>query len=84
MKSDPIQQRGGDDGFAERLLTLRLEQGYTQSDLARLCAGNPSEQTISNWERRIRKPRNGPGVQHVALALRTTVAYLLWGQKRQN
>ena len=81
VKSDPLLNRSGDDEFPERLLRLRVAQGLTQGDLARLCDGIPSEQTISNWERRIRKPRTGAAVQRVALALRTSVAYLLWGQE---
>jgi transcriptional regulator with XRE-family HTH domain len=68
----------GDAQFPARLTRMRMEHAYTQSDLSRLCGGNPSAQTISNWERGIRKPRTS--VQRVALALRTTTGYLLWGE----
>jgi transcriptional regulator with XRE-family HTH domain len=81
VKSRPQRTPGGDEQFPNRLTTERLRQGYSQASLSTLCGGSPTAQTLSAWERGLRSPRMDDSLFRVALALRTTALYLLYGEE---
>jgi transcriptional regulator with XRE-family HTH domain len=81
VKPRTQRQAGGDEQFPDRLTTERLRQGYSQTTLSSLCGGSPTAQTLSSWERGLRKPRMDDSLFRVALALRTTALYLLYGEE---
>ena len=81
MKTRSKRPAGGDEHFPDRLLTERLRWGLSHEKLSRASGGHPTAQTISSWERGLRKPRMDDGFRLMSLALRTTPLYLLYGEK---
>ena len=65
-------------GFPTRLRKLRLQHGYTQMTLAEVVGVHL--RTIGWWESGKHKPRPGDPIIRTAVALNTTVKYLLTGR----
>lgn len=66
-------------GFPTRLRKLRLEHGYTQAGLAKIVGVHP--RTIGFWELGKNHPAPGDPIIKTAVALHTTVKYLLEGKR---
>jgi transcriptional regulator with XRE-family HTH domain len=66
-------------GFPTRLRKLRLEHGYTQAALADIVGVH--HRTIGWWETGRHKPTPGDPIIRTAVALGTTVTYLLKGKR---
>jgi transcriptional regulator with XRE-family HTH domain len=61
------------------LRKLRLEHGYTQKGLADIAGVH--WRTIGFWEVGKHRPSPGDGIQRTAVALNTSVKYLLEGRR---
>jgi DNA-binding XRE family transcriptional regulator len=66
-------------GFPRRLRKLRVQHGYTQKALAEIA--NVHWRTIGHWETGLHKPVPGDGIIRTAVALNTTVKFLLEGKR---
>jgi DNA-binding XRE family transcriptional regulator len=62
------------------LRKLRKQQGYSQRTLAEVVGVNT--RTIGFWETGKHTPRSGDPIIKTAVALRTSVSYLLTGRTR--
>jgi transcriptional regulator with XRE-family HTH domain len=72
--------RPRDDGkFASRIRKLRLQQGYTQVDIAKLTGTD--ERTVRGWEYGRSVPHAGPALRALATVLRVTPGFLLFGKE---
>jgi DNA-binding XRE family transcriptional regulator len=67
-------------GFPTRLRKLRLKLGYTQKGLAEIAGVH--YRTIGFWESGRHQPNPGDPIIKTAVALRTSVSYLLTGRTR--
>ena len=73
------RQRGEHDGHvADRLRELRIEQGYTQAEVATLAG--VSGGAYRDWERGRFVPRPGPQLRGLAAVFRCSPGYLLIGK----
>jgi DNA-binding XRE family transcriptional regulator len=68
-----------DKRFPRRLRRLRVQHGYTQKALADIAGVH--WRTIGHWETGLHKPAPGDGIIRAAVALNTTVKYLLEGKR---
>jgi transcriptional regulator with XRE-family HTH domain len=66
-------------GFPRRLRKLRLQHGYTQKSLAEIVGVH--WRTIGHWETGLHSPPPGDPIIRAAVALNTTVKYLLEGKR---
>ena len=66
-------------GFPTRLRKLRKRHGYTQAALADIVGCH--FRTVGGWELGLHQPRPGDPIIKTAVALGTTVTYLLEGKR---
>jgi len=69
-----------DSEFAARLRRLRLQQQWTQAELADLTLGICSRRTIQNWENGVNEPQVGRRLRVVAEIFRVSPHSLLTGE----
>lgn len=74
-----LRAEKGDGLSGERIRRLRIEQGFSQNEMAR--AARVSPRTVTRWETGQSEPQLGPPLRNLAAFLRVTPGYLWTGTK---